>query len=96
MSLVIQVVDLCLFNVFLMAHSLVNMSKTNLNIHGINSPMLFLETPPGANGNYMLPFFSPEISPLYQGNDPLLKGNSNFENWRSPKLAIQHALKVNL
>ena len=47
------------------------------------------ETPPGCNGNYMLPFFSHEISPLYDGSNPILKGNSNFENWRSPKLAIR-------
>ena len=51
------------------------------------------ETPPGANGNCMLPFFSHEISPLYQGNDPLLKGNSNFENWRSPKLSIRACIE---
>ena len=51
------------------------------------------ETPPGANGNYMLPFFSPEISPLYEGNGPVLKGNSNFENWRSPKFAIRSCIE---
>ena len=37
----------------------------------------------------MLPFFSPEISPLYDGINPILKGSSNFENWRSPKLATR-------
>ena len=47
------------------------------------------ETEPGCNGNYMLPFFSPEISPLYDGINPILKGSSNFENWRSPKLATR-------
>lgn len=47
------------------------------------------ETDPGCNGNYMLPFFSPEISPLYDGINPILKGSSNFENWRSPKLATR-------
>ena len=51
------------------------------------------ETPPGANGNYMLPFFKPEISPLYDGNGPILNGNSNFENWRSPKLAIRACIE---
>ena len=51
------------------------------------------ETPPGANGNYMLPFFSPEISPLYEGNGPILNGNSNFKNWRSPKLAIRSCIE---
>lgn len=51
------------------------------------------QTPPGANGNCMLPFFSPEISPLYDGNGPVLKGNSNFENWRSPKLAIRACIE---
>lgn len=51
------------------------------------------ETPPGANGNCMLPFFNHEISPLYQGNVPLLKGNSNFESWRSPKLAIRACIE---
>ena len=51
------------------------------------------ETPPGANGNHMLPFFSPEISPLYEGNGPILKGNPNFENWRSPKLAIRSCIE---
>ena len=52
-----------------------------------------LGTPPGASGNYMLPFFSPEISPLYEGNGAILKGNSNFENWRSPKLAIRSCIE---
>ncbi|MFL2847347.1 MAG: xylulokinase [Coraliomargaritaceae bacterium] len=52
-----------------------------------------LETTPGCNGNYMLPFFSHEISPLYDGNNPVLKGNSNFENWRSPKLAIRACIE---
>jgi xylulokinase len=51
------------------------------------------ETPAGANGNCMLPFFSHEISPLYQSNVPLLKGNSNFENWRSPKLLIRACIE---
>ncbi|MDG1701903.1 MAG: FGGY-family carbohydrate kinase [Opitutae bacterium] len=51
------------------------------------------ETPPGCNGNYMLPFFSPEISPLYNGNGPVLKGTSIFENWRSPKLAIRACIE---
>ncbi|MFL2835449.1 MAG: hypothetical protein ACJZ9L_04705 [Coraliomargaritaceae bacterium] len=41
----------------------------------------------------MLPFFSHEISPLYDGNNPILKGNSNFENWRSPKLAIRACIE---
>ena len=50
-------------------------------------------TPPGANGNCMLPFFSHEISPIYQGNEPLLKGTSNFENWRSPKLSIRACIE---
>lgn len=47
------------------------------------------ETKPGCNENYMLPFFSPEISPLYDGMNPILKGSSHFENWRSPKLATR-------
>lgn len=51
------------------------------------------ETPFGANGNYMLPFFNPEISPQYEGNGPILKGNSNFENWRSPKFAIRACIE---
>lgn len=51
------------------------------------------ETPPGANGNYMLPFFNPEISPLYEANGPILKGNSNFENWRNPKIAIRACIE---
>ena len=51
------------------------------------------QTPPGANGNQMLPFFSPEISPLFNGNGPILRGNSIFENWRSPKLAIRACIE---
>lgn len=51
------------------------------------------ETPPGSNDNYMLPFFTHEISPLYQGNTPILKGNGSFENWRSPKLAIRACIE---
>ena len=51
------------------------------------------ETPPGANGNCMLPFFSPEISPIYNGNSPILRGNTHFENWRSPKLAIRSCIE---
>ena len=51
------------------------------------------ETPPGSNGNLMLPFFNPEISPFYEGVGPILKGTSNFENWRNPKLAIRSCIE---
>ncbi len=51
------------------------------------------ETSPGSNGNYMLPFFSPEISPLYDGQNPILEGTKSFENWSNPKLAIRACLE---
>ncbi len=46
-------------------------------------------TEAGANGNYMLPFFSPEISPRYSGSTPILKGNHAFQNWERPQEAVR-------
>ena len=46
-------------------------------------------TPAGCNGNYMLPFFSPEISPRYSGSTPILKGSPAFQNWEHPQEAIR-------
>ena len=51
------------------------------------------ETPPGCKGNYMLPFFSPEISPLYDGHCPVLIGESDFKNWRKPEYAIRACIE---
>ena len=46
-------------------------------------------TPVGSNGNVMLPFFSPEISPKYHNNNPIIKGTNSFENWQEPNLAVR-------
>lgn len=46
-------------------------------------------TPAGCKGNYMLPFFSPEISPRHSGSTPILKGSKAFQNWERPQEAIR-------
>ena len=51
------------------------------------------EIPAGANGNCMLPFFNNEISPQFEGNGPILRGNHSFENWRSPKIMTRACIE---
>ena len=46
-------------------------------------------TPAGNNGNAMVPFFRPEISPCVELDKPLLKGSESFENWNDADAAIR-------
>ncbi|HKK19665.1 MAG TPA: FGGY family carbohydrate kinase [Opitutales bacterium] len=46
-------------------------------------------TPVGNDGNVMVPFFRPEISPRLDVNEPILKGSGKFENWQEPDAAIR-------
>jgi len=41
------------------------------------------QTRPGNEGNYMLPFFRPEISPRLNIDAPVLQGSKEFEEWKS-------------
>ena len=46
-------------------------------------------TPPGNNGNVMIPFFRPEISPRVDLNEPILRGSDAFEKWDDPSAAVR-------
>ena len=47
------------------------------------------QTSPGNEGNLMLPFFHPEISPQIKLPSPLLQGSTAFEAWREGQQAIR-------
>jgi len=49
----------------------------------------FDKTPVGNNGNVMVPFFRPEISPRVDLEAPLLNGSEAFENWKAADDAIR-------
>lgn len=49
----------------------------------------FANTPVGNNGNVMLPFFRPEISPRIDIDSPILKGSESFQNWEDADAAIR-------
>jgi len=49
----------------------------------------FANTPVGNNGNTMVPFFRPEISPRVDMNAPILKGSDSFTNWDEADAAIR-------
>ncbi|CAA6692347.1 MULTISPECIES: xylulokinase [unclassified Lentimonas] len=49
----------------------------------------FANTPLGNDGNLMVPFFRPEISPRIELEAPILKGSSSFENWVDADAAIR-------
>ena len=49
----------------------------------------FANTPSGNNGNYMVPFFRPEISPRVDLDAPILKGSETFESWDDADAAIR-------
>jgi len=49
----------------------------------------FDKTPVGNEGNVMVPFFRPEISPRVALKQPILKGSKAFENWNEPDAAIR-------
>ena len=52
------------------------------------------QTPAGNEGQLMLPFFRPEISPRIELDKPQLKGNSQaFENWEQPDAAIRACIE---
>ncbi|HBM85526.1 MAG TPA: carbohydrate kinase, partial [Opitutae bacterium] len=49
----------------------------------------FANTPSVNNGNYMVPFFRPEISPRVDLDAPILKGSETFESWDDADAAIR-------
>ena len=52
------------------------------------------QTPAGNEGQLMLPFFRPEISPPIDLDKPQLKGHSQaFENWEQPNTAIRACIE---
>ena len=51
------------------------------------------QTSPGNQGNLMLPFFFPEISPRIHIKNPRLVGSTEFEAWRDSKKAIRACLE---
>ncbi|WP_269537356.1 xylulokinase [Cerasicoccus fimbriatus] len=46
-------------------------------------------TPAGNDGNVMLPFFRPEISPRLDLEAPVLSGAEGFMDWRDPRAAVR-------
>ncbi|WP_269522759.1 xylulokinase [Coraliomargarita parva] len=49
----------------------------------------FERTEAGNKGNFMVPFFRPEISPRIDLEAPILKGSQTFERWNDADLAIR-------
>ncbi|MDP4878650.1 MAG: FGGY family carbohydrate kinase, partial [Opitutales bacterium] len=49
----------------------------------------FDATPAGNNGNVMLPFFMPEISPRVNLGEPRLQGTDEFESWQDADAAVR-------
>jgi len=49
----------------------------------------FANTPVGNDGNVMVPFFRPEISPRVDLDAPILQGTEAFENWNQADAAIR-------
>jgi len=49
----------------------------------------FEKTVPGNEGNCMIPFFRPEISPRINLKAPILKGSQAFESWKDADQAIR-------
>ncbi|MGJ8641625.1 MAG: xylulokinase [Opitutaceae bacterium] len=49
----------------------------------------FEKTAPGNDGNVMLPFYSPEISPRITLDAPLLEGSDSFKAWEDADTAIR-------
>ena len=47
------------------------------------------QTPAGNDGNTMVPFFRPEISPPVNLDAPILKGNESFEAWNEANAIIR-------
>ncbi len=46
-------------------------------------------TPPGNKGRLMVPFFRPEVSPRFDCDAPLLRGDDQFCRWEEPAAAIR-------
>jgi len=49
----------------------------------------FSKTPVGNDGNVMVPFFRPEISPRVNLDAPRLQGSDAFENWQAADATIR-------
>jgi xylulokinase len=54
----------------------------------------FKKTPVGNDGNVMLPFFRPEISPRMDIDAPILKGSDSFVNWEDADAAIRACVEA--
>lgn len=53
----------------------------------------FATTPAGNNGNVMLPFFMPEISPRVDLGAPRLDGTDEFKSWQDADAAIRASVE---
>ncbi|MEC7274489.1 MAG: FGGY family carbohydrate kinase [Verrucomicrobiota bacterium] len=51
------------------------------------------QTPAGNDGNTMVPFFRPEISPPVKLDAPILKGNESFEAWNEANTTIRACIE---
>ncbi len=51
------------------------------------------QTIPGNDGNLMIPFFGPEISPRCNIKEPILEGSVKFLNNEAPELAIRSCVE---
>jgi len=49
----------------------------------------FSATPSGNEGNVMLPFYTPEISPRLDVTEPVLRGSDAFVNWLEADAAVR-------
>lgn len=54
----------------------------------------FSNTPIGNDGNVMLPFFRPEISPRMDIDAPILNGSESFVNWEDADAAIRACVEA--
>lgn len=63
--------------------------KDKFNYHWDQFTAAFANTPVGNDGNMMVPFFRPEISPRIELDAPILKGSDAFQNWEDADAAIR-------
>jgi xylulokinase len=63
--------------------------KDKFNYNWEQFTTAFERTPIGNDGQVMLPFFRPEISPRIDLESPILKGSERFENWQDANAAIR-------
>ncbi len=51
-------------------------------------------TPPGNNGNMMLPYFIPEITPLVSRNEPVYRGSEDFREGRDMPARVRAVVEA--